>query len=203
MRNVVIAALLCFGWVCFLTAPSHRPDSKPTVTIEVMDPSLTGYAELWRAEISRRFPDAVAILCHGGNFAGEQWICSAGNFGRYSTVPEAVAYEQARYPGRTIVILCCNPGHLKLGIPGVYYANDSVWCVPDRAATSDGPEDRLMLQTTKPTTAPATQPAPAPAAPAPVVVTHETIKYISVPRPKTRWEESPGVVGNIFEFVKD
>ena len=213
MRSLLISVamlLVALGLagLTFLPPLDHRT---PAVTVEVMDPSLQGYAEAWRAEVSRRFPDAVVILAHGGNFAGDQWICSALMFGRYSTVQDAVRFEQARYPGRTIVVLCCNPGHLKLGIPGVFYSNDSVWCVPDRAAQSDGPEDSRLLQATRPTTAPATQPAtqpagppapPAPPAP-PVIVTHETLKYVFIPTPKTRWEESPAVVGNVFELVED
>lgn len=205
MRSVIMvfaSLLAAIGIAISLSGPSITART-PSVTVEVMDPSLTLYADAWRAEVARRFPDAVVILAHGGNFAGDQWICSALMFGRYSTVQDAVHFEQARYPGRTIVVLCCNPGHLKLGIPGVYYANDSVWCIPDREATSNGPEDRIKLQNTQPSTRPTTAPATQPATPAPVVITHEVIKYISTPRPKTRWEEDPTIVGSVFELTCD
>ena len=38
----------------------------PAVIMDVRDAALQQYAPLWQAEIQRRFPNAVALLCHGG-----------------------------------------------------------------------------------------------------------------------------------------
>jgi hypothetical protein len=107
--------------------------------MEVLDPSLQGFAAGWQQEIGRRFPHSVGVLCHGGNFVGDQWIVTAKSFEHYLTAPDIARHMQAKYPDRTIVLLCCNPGHLHLNVPGVYYAADSVWTVPDRQV-GDHPE---------------------------------------------------------------
>jgi len=88
-----------------------------------------------------------------------------------------VLHYQAMFPGRTVVLLACNTGHLKLGIPGVYYAHSSVWCVPDRAYVPGNPDDNLMLRDTASWLFP-------------------SLADVE----KTRWERDPDVVGNIWEF---
>lgn len=98
--------------------------------MEVLDPSLAQFAPMWQKEISRRFPNAVGVLCHGGEFVDGQWIVSAKAYGRDLTAQDIARFAQAHYPGKTIVLLCCNPGHLKLGIPGVYHFEDSVFLCP-------------------------------------------------------------------------
>ena len=150
-------------------SPSPKPPPL-AVDVQVLDPSLEGYAAAWRTEVSRRFPDAVVLLMHGGNFVGDQWICTAKSFAMYTTVPEVIAYEQAKFPGRTIVVLACNPGHIHLhGFPNVYIAYDSVYCVPDRAV-GDNPENALELLDS------GYDPA------------------------LSRWSADPNVYGNIYEF---
>jgi hypothetical protein len=86
----------------------------------------------------------------------------------------------AKYPGRTVVLLACNTGHLKLGIPGVYYAKSSVWCVPDRNVA-----DFIELQFHR------------------LGIFDRKAQVVFVPRPKSRWQVEPDLVGNIFEFVAD
>lgn len=141
--------------------------------MEVLDPSLESYASLWREEIARRFPDAVGVICHGGDLEEGRWVVRSG--GQYIQTADAlVQHFQAKWPGRVIVLLACNPGHLALHESGVYYALDSVWCVPDRdtAEPDSAPgEDRL------------------------------TMDGDAVLGGADRWHAESGVVGNIFEFV--
>lgn len=114
-------------------ASSPTEITNPQVVMEVLDPSLEQFALPWRNEIARRFPHAVGLLVHGGDFVQGQWIVGASTVpGHVTTVADQVERVRKLYPDRTIVLLACNTGHLKLGIPGVFYAQSSVWCVPDR-----------------------------------------------------------------------
>lgn len=158
-----------------------RTVQQPPVIMEVLDPSLGQFEEMWRAEINRKFDHAVGILVHGGDFVEGQWIVGTG-YGRHvSTVGEVVSHYQHLYPDRTIVLLACNPGHIDLHMPGVYYAKSSVWCVPDRALTPAMMSNGKSLQ-------------------------HLGFPFLSgdveVPRP-SRWALEPDVVGNIYEFVSE
>ena len=169
---VSIVFAVCFSAVVLIKFAASVPIAAPppVVDVQVLDPSLEGYAAAWRTEVARRFPDAVVLLMHGGNFVGDQWICTAKSFAMYTTVPEVIAYEQAKFPGRTIVVLACNPGHIHLhGFPNVYIAYDSVYCVPDRAV-GDNPENALELLDS------GYDPA------------------------LSRWSADPNVYGNIYEF---
>jgi len=175
MRFRYLFPLVLFGAIAALSLMafhSSRPVPRHGVVMEVLDPSLARFAPLWQKEIARRFPYAVGVLCHGGNFVGDQWIVSATSYGRNLTAQDIANYEKARYPGRVIVMLCCNPGHLDLGISGVYFATDSVWCVPDRALAENlEAGDRLLDSGLEP--------------------------------PLNRWDENPGVVGNVYEMISD
>jgi hypothetical protein len=103
----------------------------PGVIMEVLDPSLDQFAVAWQREVARRFPSAVAILAHGGDLEQGRWIVKS-NDKHLETADDVAARYQKLYPGRVIVLLCCNPGHIKLHVAGVYHFSSSVWCVPDR-----------------------------------------------------------------------
>lgn len=165
-----------------------------SVNIDVLDYGLNFAAPLWQKEISRRFPGAVGILCHGGTTVGDVWYASAQSYGKCVPMAELVRHEQAKYPGRTLVLLACNVEHLRLGIPGVYYAKASVWCRPDRAMTEDDYDIGADTDTLD----------------GPLTIPFPLIPFLPgvkpAPKPidtRTRWEQEPAVVGNIFEFVKD
>lgn len=177
------------------------------VTIDVLDPGLSFAAPLWKVEIARRFPDAVGVLCHGGVFIEGEWYGTALTYGHFTPMADIVRHEQALHPGATIVLLACNVNHLKLGVPGVYYATDSVWCRPDRSLmpndvlADDGGDDDASTLDMVPSTRPATRPS-SPLFPGDV---WESIlpKLIPLKPSMNRWEADPGVVGNVFELVKD
>lgn len=120
----------------------HTPT--PNVIMDVRDESLEQFSAAWATEIGRRFPNSVGVLCHGGDAVHGEWLCKSESgrkaFGHLITIEQLISIEQARYPGRTIVLLSCNVEHdLLTGHPGVYYSPSSVWCVPDRAVI-DKPE---------------------------------------------------------------
>lgn len=165
---------------------TRRPvlsDPQPGVVVDVMDPSLDQFANDWRVEIARRFPtNTVGVLCHGGTFLDNQWVCLAhpNSNHPFELVDDLVKEEQARYPGRTIVLLCCNPAHLQyLGHPGVFYASGSVWCVPDRSNVDTNPFSLATLS---------------------AVVSPFDLLPDSPARVVNRSVSEPTVVGNIFEF---
>jgi hypothetical protein len=153
--------------------PPTVTQEAPSVIVEVEDPSLEQFATRWRAEVARRFPNAVVALCHGGTFVEGQWITGVRNFNMPTMpIPTLIAHLQKEYPGRPVVLLCCNPSHITLhGYPDVWYAADSVWCVPDRSTMQ-----------------------------ADVNVLRSLDDLVG--SPEDRWAANPGVVGSIFEFVE-
>ena len=195
VRNTLFAWLIgsiVLGAFLVDRAGTNQPTTPavPNVIIDVLDPALTPYAAGWQKEIARRFPDAVGVLCHGRSFIHNEWIVSAQSFGHLSTAQDVVAYEKARYPGKVIVLLCCNPDHLDLGISGVYFARDSVWCIPDRAMTNTLTYRMALYD------------VPDAYCPRDMLPSPKHGVVMDGPA-KSRWEEDPGVVGNIFEFIED
>lgn len=137
---LVISPLLGF-WLWFATFSNgpKRPihTSSPGVIMDVRDSSLALTVPFWQTEITRRFPNAVVILCHGGGFTKDEWVIQDNPDGQYGTTCEHVDKvlddERAEYPDRTIVLLSCNPCHIVLhGHPNCYYFDSSVWVIPDR-----------------------------------------------------------------------
>lgn len=145
LAGIVVSRVCPVSIVNTTTILNEQPD----VIVEVVDPSLERYAEMWRREISRRTHNAVAILCHGGTIENGRWIVGAADAG-YPAMPaqELVKKIQVRYPGRQVVLLSCNTAHLKLGIKGVLYSPSPVWCIPDRELTlemlTNGESRRLL-----------------------------------------------------------
>jgi hypothetical protein len=181
--NVLLLVLLVVEIVT-ITLPKQAASetAQPPVIVETLDPSLDRYAEMWKTEISRRFSNAVAVFVHGGNRIEGEWQVNAGLGGHASTARDIVRHFQSVYPDRTVVLISCNPGHLKLGVPGVYYAKSDVWLIPDRQTDA----------TTNAETGTFDLPFPFP------------IPFVTEPETRhTRWELNPEAVGSIFEFVKE
>lgn len=176
--HVLIAVFVVFPLLSLAYALTEQANGKiartaqPAVVVDVLDPSLEGFAPAWHDEISRRFPiNTVGVLCHGGEFIDGEWIALESRMPEHLIrVTDLVAKEQAKFPGRTIVLLCCNPGHIELHASNVFYAQSSVWCVPDRATGDDPVSNHMKLG----------------------------FEFVS----QTRWQADPDVVGNIFEFVE-
>jgi hypothetical protein len=181
-------------------APEHRPATtvagQPPVIMETLDPALLQFEAMWRDEIGRRFPNAVGVLVHGNDFVEGQWVVGSHARLRRHVTParEIVAKYRAKYPGRTLVLLACNTGHLNLdGVGrGVFYFKSSVWCVPDRALTPDMAPyafAKIVEPNAEHDGAGVTSFIPS------VIVT-------VAERSRTRWESDPDTNGNIFEAVE-
>lgn len=135
---------------------TRSPQAGPVDMVCLAD-SLEWSVELWRSEIARRYPGAVGLVCHGGDMG--HWtlhpdhrrlvLLPTGPIPFYLQdrpfpVEQEIAVLRAKYPGRRIVLVVCNPGHYRLNIPGVSYALESVWAVPDRSLnprSQQHPED--------------------------------------------------------------
>jgi hypothetical protein len=166
--------------------PTPKVLAQPPVIVECLDPTLEMFAPLWRAEIGRRFDNAAVILVHGGDFVAGEWIVAAGFGGHVTPVKEIVKRFQKLHPGRTICLISCNPGGVKLGIPGVYYGRSNIWCVPDRALGSGDTftESRTFSD-------------------GDVGMIPQIVVQVTVEKPKTRWQQQPDYLGNVFELVTD
>lgn len=159
------------------TVPKHT--AGPAVIMDVRDASLEEFAPAWAAEVQRRFPHSVMVLCHGGNVVTDEWVIADDPYGPYGKVAEPVdvvlTKEREEYPDRTIVLLSCNPCHVAIhGHPGCFYADASVWCTPDRAL--------LPFTTNK--------------------YTLDGNRGDALNDLRPRSESNPDVVGNIFEFTE-
>ena len=147
---MLVLVALMFG-VATLARPTHRVPvvaycDQPDVIVENMVPELAEAAPLWQMEVSRRFHHALVIIVHGGDFLEGEWIVGSEQYGHpVITAKQIVRHFQQQFPDRTIVLVACNTGHLKLGVPGVYYAHSSVWVVPDRDVFRALGEANLML----------------------------------------------------------
>jgi hypothetical protein len=176
--------VLLLALISTLNLVSYKPQvkvthylSQPGVIVEVLDPSLQQFAVDWQVEVGRRFPKALVILCHGGNFIEGEWSVKAAVRWPYTSAQHLVRHYQQLYPDRVVVLLACNVGHLKLNVPGAYYAHSSVWCEPDRA-TGGAPENDYRMLDDDPESP---------------LGGHEA----------SRWTVDPEVVGNVFEFISE
>lgn len=131
---VAVVCLLSSVFLCRTECP--QPALLPSVIVEPLDPTLEGEAAAqWRLEVQRRFPRAVVVIVHGGDYVRGEWtVKSSYNHAEHADVV-ARRFKEL-YPDRVVVFVSCNPGHYHLGVPGVYYALDSVWVHPDR---NEGP----------------------------------------------------------------
>ena len=190
IKSALYSILLCLIVLlgiggCDQSSPTT---SKPGVVMRVLDPTLEQFAPMWQQEISRRFPNAVGVLVHGGDFVEGSWVIGDWQYrsGQHVRPVSAVVQEaQAMYPNRTIVLLACNPGHLKLNIPNVYYAPASVFCVPDRFTDSVQVTPEMLTRT--------------------LLFGMRAKAEAAKHRPALggRWQQDEDIVGNIYEFSTD
>lgn len=157
LTYLILSLIICAS--CFLVGFAVSPQAllpscirslavAPQVDVFCMDQSLEGFAPAWRVEVGRRFPDAVVLLCHGGELSNGEWLVKAPAFDLpLMTAEHLVLHFQTKFPGRPVVLLACNPGHLHLHVHGVWHARNSVWCVPDRATGGSETNDHLQMGT--------------------------------------------------------
>ena len=112
----------------FLYDMTHRD----RVDMIVMGEHYGAVATYWKAEVERRYSDAVMILAHGGpDEETGVWIVQDDMQHKTLPVEEAVANVRKRFPYRRIVMITCNGGHQYLRARFVSYALEKVWFWPD------------------------------------------------------------------------
>ena len=140
MKYIIFSsvAVVCLLVVCLLACvllccpECPQPAPRPSVIVEPLDETIPAESLAdWRVEVQRRFPRAVVVIVHGGDFVRGQWVVRT-SFNHVEPAADVVRRFQTEYPDRVVVFVSCNPGHIRLGVPGVYYALDSVWIIPDR-----------------------------------------------------------------------
>ncbi len=185
-------------------SPSEAPTvGQPQVVSIVLDPSLQQYEPAWKAEVGRRFSNAVIVMVHGDDMAG-MWFASPP-WGQM-LIEDVVDMAAKLYPDRTIVVLSCNTGHFTLHRKGVYYAKSSIWLVPDRAITVDDAQAaregrRTLNDALVPTTIPATQPTTKPSPLSIIPFNFPSFPMFPKRDVTMRWQDDPDAVGNVYEFV--
>lgn len=125
-----------FFCVFFATPKPHARPTHHYTGIEVL--GNKDISTLWEDETVRRFPNALIYASHGTNCGGK-WICqnpdNPTSLADAFYVHDLALSLRQQYPDRIIVLVICNPGHLKVGVPGVYYAKDDVLVEPDAQNT--------------------------------------------------------------------
>lgn len=150
-----VAALILIGFLAnraINTTPKYASQyAHVTVSVQVQpDPAVTESAGFWRTEVSRRFPNAFVIICHGSDINGVWYMFPAELPFPVRAADYMAAVRKAVPIERPVVMITCNPGGHCLGIPGVFHAMDDVWFVPDKSIPEE--PDQIEGVRAEPTT---------------------------------------------------
>lgn len=111
---------------CVALPPQIPPPAGPIV----LSANTGNTARLWQREAARRFVNPVVVICHGAELNGS-WYAFPDAPMRPMPVEAMAQTVHAIYPGRPVVLICCNARGCTLHVKGVWYAKDIVWCIPD------------------------------------------------------------------------
>jgi hypothetical protein len=134
MRRLALLALLCLAGC--VRVPVVPPDPPLIRNVLCWNADLAGLSAVipWRRKTDERFgEDCILVVCHGGERWGEWWLApDSAHESLRMPVKNAVAVLRDVYgPRRKIVLIVCNPSHELLRTPGVIYATELVYCIPD------------------------------------------------------------------------
>jgi hypothetical protein len=113
---------------------THRDRGvSPSVSFHLYEVSFADVVSAWfwefyDAEYSQGRGIAF-VVGHGWDFEGEWYLWSSDD--RILIVREIVDDVRKQYPGDVIVLIVCNPGGYVLDTPGVAYAKNDIWVLPD------------------------------------------------------------------------
>lgn len=187
MKRILAAIALIAVLVAVAVSIEETPavPARPPVIVDCLDPSLEPYAKMWGEEVARRSQNAAVVVCHGADYVPGDWTVKASmSPGHFTKTTDLIDAKLKQHKGRQLFIVSCNPGHIRLtGYPGVFYALDNMFCIPDRELT---PSAFLGDEAFK------------------VFDGLVTIPVFSRPLfdTRTRWERWPGCVGNVWEMVE-
>jgi hypothetical protein len=141
-KPLLCLAVFLIGFIIGLRIPCFTPAPKvgqPAVIVETLDADLQPFAAYWRIETARRFPNAVAVLMHGyANSPLGDWNTHVDGLPALHAT-QVLVEARKQFPDRTIVLLACNPVHVRLhGFPNTYYSPANVWCIPDKEYNPSG-----------------------------------------------------------------
>lgn len=144
-KLTLFAAVLFLVEVCGCAAspvatiqPTSRPVA-PNVVEDEWEPEWpSSWEDAWGRDCEQRFgPGCVVVYCHGWYTVHGHWLVIPTNLnGQQEQRPwwaeDLIAFEQKNRPGRTIVLLCCNPdGCVLHGFPNVFYSTHDTFMDPD------------------------------------------------------------------------
>lgn len=112
MKYLAIALTLLVGCAAYVKPPlAARPIKPPRVDTVVWVEEMQPFAVAWAAEVGRRYPDAVVILCHGDDRRGE-WVFVPDEPWAVESVTKAIGRLRSLpwIGDRRIVLVTCNPG---------------------------------------------------------------------------------------------
>lgn len=99
---------------------------------------------LWRSCIQQTYRERVVTIAgHGTSFNG-RWVITPDNNQPPIDVEAVCRTLRAIYGTRPIWVLSCNPGHHRLDVPGVSYATEKIWIVPDKFAITGNTVDETI-----------------------------------------------------------
>jgi len=132
LMPVILAFVLGLTSCAYMT-PTHRLLNSGVAT-EVLCPDLVDGAQMWRRDVAKEYPNALIIAVHGGvDPKTGEWYAYP-TLGDPLPVDVLVKLNQLYYPGRHIVLICCNPEHIPLtDVHNVTYAPADIWVWPDDA----------------------------------------------------------------------
>lgn len=96
-----------------------------------MNEDLKAGVPSWVVEANRRYSGPVMVFAHGIDSYGVWYVVP--DSGPPIPVDLLVSRIKQEHPRRHVVLVVCNPGRCRLDEPGVSYALDSVWTLPDSA----------------------------------------------------------------------
>lgn len=103
--------------------------------------------QYWEREAKSYFDeDVVMIVGHGGLNDKGVWIIQNQIDGSEEPVEYAVFRARRDFPGRRIILICCNEAGVTLNFPGVSYAKENVWFYPDSIFEPGHNLDQLIGQ---------------------------------------------------------
>lgn len=124
MKHLLVLVLLLAGCV-----PQPRQTPLPTASTICLDPAFSKGLKLWEREAVKRFYQPILVGAHGIEDGGTTWRMRPPNGPEMQV--EHVAYLLTKlYPGRPIILICCNPDGVKPKIQNVWYAHENVWMEP-------------------------------------------------------------------------
>lgn len=131
MRRLLgLIVLLCAG--CHSVHPVERNVPPKTIHIVWSADWTQWRQDNWERELRTRFhQDLVIIYVHGGyDQLRQKWMLVPDKPMVMVEAEVAVRIIHSIYPGRTVVLAACNPGHVMMYVPNTVYAVDSMWFEP-------------------------------------------------------------------------